>query len=371
MNNWLRSLLGAMAAFCALGALAPAAALAGSIGGTVTAADTHGPLAGVEACAYLRSEGVEGNGGCRFTDAAGGYTIEELVPAEYEVWFRANGTTYVAEPYPGRIAVASGAVTGIDAELAVGGRIEGTITRAATGEPVAASVCIGGLSPGAFGGCTGSGSDGRYALTVAAGEYRVEFEPFEGVFIPQYFDHVDHEWAATPVVVSAGEIRSGIDAALGVGGRITGTVRLRDGGTPLSGAGVCAWEASGLTNTGDCDLTAADGTYALERLPGADYKVEFSAPEGLGLQPQVWNEKPGWNEGDLVHVAGEATIGGIDAYLAVRQPPPPLASPSQVLLSVPILKKLRLHCRKGFHKRRVRGKLRCVKKHPRHHRRRR
>jgi expansin (peptidoglycan-binding protein) len=360
----LRVLLLGIVATVGLTAALPALAMAGSISGTVTAADTHGPLGGVEACAYLRSEGVEGSGGCDFTDSFGDYAIEGLVPAEYEVWFRANGTLYVGETYPGQVAVAAAPVTGIDAELAVGGRIEGTIRNTATGEPVAVSVCIAGISPGAFGGCTGSGSDGRYVLTVAAGEYRVEFEPFEGAFIAQYYDHSDHWWAATPVTVAVGETKTGIDADLGVGGRITGTVRL-SGGAPVAQVRVCAWEATGLSSSGECGLTAADGTYALDRLPSAGYKVEFTPPAESGLMPEFWNDKAGWNEADAVAVSGEATVAGIDAYLDVKPPPTAssAASPTAIASSpqLPLRK-----CRKGFHRRLVKGKKRCVRKQQRH-----
>jgi hypothetical protein len=355
-----------MAIFCMVGALAPAAALAGSIGGTVTAADTHGPLGGVEVCANQRSEGVQGYGGCDFTDPSGDYAIEDLVAAEYEVWFRANGTLYVPEAYPGLVAVAAGPVVGIDAELAVGGRIEGTIRKAATGETLAAAVCIAGLSPGAFGGCTGSGDDGRYVLTVAAGEYRVDFEPFEHGFIPEYYDHADHWWAATPVTVGVGETKTGIDADLGVGGRINGTVRLRAGGAPVSQVQVCAFEAFGPSSSGECGQTAADGTYTLDRLPGADYKVEFLPPAESGLLPQTWNDKPGWNEADTVRVSGEATVAGIDAYLDLKSTPL-IAAPSLAGTGAPTRPR---RCRKGFHRRLVKGKKRCVRKHHRHRRRR-
>lgn len=356
-------LLGAVATACLTAAL-PALAVAGSISGTVTAADTHGPLGGVEACAYLRSEGVEGSGGCDYTDSFGGYAIEGLVAAEYEVWFRANGTLYVGEAYPGQVAVAAAPVTGIDAELAVGGRIEGTIRKLATGEPIAVSVCIAGISPGSFGGCTGSGSDGRYVLTVTAGEYRVEFEPFEGAFIAQYYDNVDQWWKATPVTVAVGETRTGVDADLGIGGRITGTVRLSDGGAPAPQVEVCAWEALGMTHSGGCSLTAADGTYAIDRLARANYTIEFSPPAESGLRTEFWNDKESWGE-DMVAVPGDVTVAGIDAYLDAMPPPTAsaAASPTAIASSPqPTLRK----CRKGFHRRLVKGKKRCVRKQRRH-----
>ncbi|HET7507930.1 MAG TPA: carboxypeptidase-like regulatory domain-containing protein [Solirubrobacterales bacterium] len=344
-----KSALLGLAVFVAM--LAPTAAQAATVSGTVTGEDTHAGIGGVEVCTHRRSEG-EGYGGCAFTDPDGHYEIEALAPAEYDVWFRANGTLYVPEPYPSFITVADSPVTGIDAELAIGGRIEGTIRAAATGMPVETSVCMAGLSPGSFGGCTGSDSEGRYVLTVAAGEYRVEFSPFEGRFLTQYYDHFDHWYMATPVTVAVGETRQGIDADLVVGGWIEGTVRLADETTPVAGAEVCA-RSTGIDGGDRCSTTAADGTYSVDRLRSGKYKVEFSPPAGSNLQTQYWHRRLGWNSADVVELAGEVKIVGVDAYLAA--PPVP---------AKPRLRK----CRKGFHRKLVKGKKRCVRKH-RHHRR--
>jgi hypothetical protein len=358
MGRAVRAALGTITALCALVLLAPGTAAAATISGTVSGEDTHAGIGGVDVCASRRSEG-EGFGGCTVTDSDGDYSIEALAPAEYEVWFRANGTLYVPEPYPGLITVANSPVTGIDAELAIGGRIEGTIRVAATGMPVETSVCMAGLSPGSFGGCTGSGSDGKYVLTVAAGEYRVEFSPFDGQFLTQYYDHTDHWYAATPVTVAVGQTREGIDADLGVGGWIEGTVRLADEKTPVPGVEVCA-ETTGIDGGGRCSTTAADGTYALARLRSGSWKVEFTPPAGANLLTQYWHRKPGWNSADEISMAGEVRIVGVDAYLEVK--------PS--LLTAPTKPRLR-KCRKGFHRKLVKGKKRCVRKHPRHRRHRR
>jgi hypothetical protein len=204
-------------------------------------------------------------------------------------------------------------------------------------------------------------------ITVAAGEYRVEFEPFEGNFLMQYWDHVDHWWAATPVTVAVGQTRQGIDADLGVGGKIEGTVRLSDGVTPVAGVKVCAWEAE-IDGTGRCADSAADGTYSLDRLRNSHYKVEFSPPPEGNLVTQFWNRKAGWNSAEEILVSGEATITGVDAYLGAKSPPLtlalPLATPSSVPGRAPLSK-----CRKGFHRKLVKGKKRCVRKHRRHLRR--
>jgi hypothetical protein len=359
-----RLLLALCAVICAGAALSPTTASAspsGAINGTVRTADTQLPLQGVEACAHYRGEGQGIYGNCDFTDATGEYTIEALAAGLYEVRFHTpHGSNYVTRSYPEYLTVGSGPITGVDVELELGGRLEGTVTEAATGEPLATSVCAIAVVPEDVGGCTGSESSGAYSLTLAAGEYRVEFDSGEGEFVLQYYNHVESWWLATPVKVTAGAATTRIDGAPSRGGEIQGTVRLAAGLSPAPGVHICAW-GTGLSGTGRCTESGADGTYAVGHLASDRYKVEFSP--GSGLLMQYWNHQPGWNQADEVLVAGEAKITGIDAYLDVAPPPLTLQSPL-----TPAPGRNLQPCRKGFRKRRVHGRVRCVRMHARHHR---
>lgn len=371
-----RLLLGLTTAGLALAALAPALASAGSISGSVSDASSHDPTAAVDVCAYS----LAGEGGiCSTTDVAGDYMIGNLASGQYRVGFRGQEQNYVSQYYDHElqwldsdlVAVGSGAVTGIDAELDSGGRIEGTVVERASGEPAEAWVCARSAAPEGLGECSAPDGSGDYAIQgLPPADYKVEFWPGDGDLILQYYDHSINWWFATQVRLAAQGVRSGIDAELETGGRIEGTVRLAEGGAPMTGVGVCAEESAGIAGGRECAESGADGTYLIEHLPPTDYKVEFD-PEG-DLLVQFWNRKPGWNDADEVAVGPEATVSGIDAYLEVEPLAPPLIFPPSLTTSppMPAITKPLPKCKRGFHRRWVKGKRRCVRKHrprPRRH----
>lgn len=358
-----------------LAAFAPAAALAGSISGTVTDAVTHEPIEGLEVCAYP-SSAEEEVWFCEDTDSNGEYTIAELEADEYGVEFWGRPLNYIPQYYDGQtdwgerneVLVGTDPVTGIDAEMVEGGGIEGEVDRAADGVPVeAALVCAWTISGEEFGGCAETDSSGEYAIQgMAEGEYEVEFWAAEQDLLTQYYDHKDHWWEANPVTVTLGAVTPGIDADLFAAARVEGQVRLAKDGSPLSEVEVCAWSTDLEVGGGRCGLTGGDGRYVVTGLAGDDYKVEFWSYESeLG---QYWDHKASWDEANVLSLAAGSSTTAIDADLGpgpvappvVATPPPPAFPP---LATKPRPK----HCKKGFRKKRVHGKVRCVKRKKRRH----
>jgi PKD repeat protein len=130
------------------------------------------------------------------------------------------------------------------------GHIAGTVTDAATGQPVE------GATVGYGGGTTASGVDGSYRLDgVAPGTHTVT------VTAPGYAT------STSPVTVTAGTT-STLDAALVQPGTLSGTVTDAGTGAAISGAVVSAGGAS--TTTG------ADGAYRLPDLPAGPTTVQAS-----------------------------------------------------------------------------------------------
>ena len=125
----------------------PARVTRGSIAGRITADDTKQPIAGARVCANGESRDYSSDAlrepTCTVSDAAGTYTIDNLLPAEYEV--SASGKPYRPEVFhPGgnkRITTfplrAGETKTGIDLALRGGGvEIVGTVADL-TGGPIA------------------------------------------------------------------------------------------------------------------------------------------------------------------------------------------------------------------------------------------
>ena len=390
-------------------ALAPAvasAATTGSISGTVTGADTHEGIEGVEVCAWAvslaeESEEEEFWYGCEFTGIDGTYAIEEVPAGEYEVEFWAEGTGYLTQYYDGKsnwwesdpVLVGTGAVTGIDAELTRAATLEGTVTRSADGQPVEeVEVCAWGIEDEEFGGCAWTEPDGSYGLEVPPGEWGVEFWPaWTGQNLTfQYFDQRDRWSEADGVHVEEGEAVEGIDAALDPGATISGRVSSALTGAGLEEILVCAIDA--LTDELSVCTWTFEGEYEIPFLPAGQYKVVFSLDrnEWFGVDwfedadafpTQFWNNQTTLAGASVIPFGVGQVATGIDARLGTAPPtgggqspppvnPPPAATPPVTLPVAP--RATKKHCRKGFVRKKVKGKVRCVKrkKHRRHHHRR-
>jgi hypothetical protein len=366
-----------LAGLLCLAALAPASALAGSISGTVIDASTLEPVESLEVCAYPMSEEWE-VWFCDETDVDGEYAIEDLEADEYAVEFWGRPLNYIPQFFDGHEAwweadilllESSESITGVDAELVTGGRVEGVVEEAGTGLPLEEiAVCGWTIDTEEFGGCAETDADGEYAIGgMPAGEYEIEFWPQGQNYLPQYYDHKAHWWEADPVSVALGATTPGIDADLLPGAAVEGQVR--HDGSPDFNVEVCAWstDPEGAIRCAYPDLT---GHYAITGLPGDEYKVEFW-PFDESLPVQFWDHKPTWDQADPVSLATGSVTTGIDADLGALAPPPtpptppaaPAATPSTIVTPPPSqTKPRRKRCKKGFRKKRVHGKVRCVKK---------
>jgi hypothetical protein len=353
----------------ALAALAPAAAFAGSISGTVTDAVTHEPIEGLEVCAYpfAEEEVEEELWSCEDTDSNGEYAIAGL-KGEYGVEFWGRPLNYIPQYFDGRtnwwerdpVVVNTDPVTGIDAEMIEGGGIEGEVDRAVGGAPVeAALVCAWTIVGEEFGGCAETDSSGEYAIQgMPEGEYEVEFWGEEDL-LPQYFDHKDHWFEADPVTVTLGAVTAGIDADLLAAARVEGQVRRASNGSPLAEVEVCAWSTDPEGSL-RCAYPGEDGHYAIHGLPSDEYKVEFW-PFDESLPVQYWDHKATWEEANPLSLGMGSIATGINADLGAGPAAPPVATPPPSF--PPLATKPRpKRCKKGFRKKRAHGKVRCVKK---------
>jgi hypothetical protein len=187
--------------------------LGGHIAGHVASAE-HPEVAieGVEVCAESRGE--EGFG-CATTGAGGAYKINALPAGEYIVEFRPpfeSGLDYVRQFYEGSltragakfVTVALGATTsGIGALLSLGGDIEGKLTAAPAGEPLAGARACALVSEKKAAACTFTNGKGEYALRgLPAGTYWMGFEALGYQW--QYYPSGKTFTFALPVRLGAG-----------------------------------------------------------------------------------------------------------------------------------------------------------------------
>jgi len=367
----------------------PSTALAGSISGMVIS-DGPGnpPIQGIGVCANPHPEAFEMT--CTQTDANGIYALSGLANASYYVRFsnQPNDLNYVSEfyddkkEYPGDLVVI-GAVQdqgGIDADLEIGSVIKGTATDADTlGPAVGARVCASTATPVYYVDCGVTGADGSYEINgLTAGEYTVHFAGENAVnYLSQYYDDEEIVSGQSRFVLAAKETITGIDAKLHPGAQIFGRVTEAGSELPQDRVEVCLWDTVHAPEPEfrePCTETDASGNYAFRSLRPSTYKVLFSygyplAPRDL-LFPQWWDGVTTAAEATPITIAPPETRTKIDAHL-VHYPvdPPPRPETVQVTLipATPASTGWTLKCRKGFKKKRVRGKPHCVRSHKKRH----
>ncbi len=129
------------------------------------------------------------------------------------------------------VTVNAGATTsGIDAELALAGQITGTVTKADGGEALGSAVVAAYRADGSGGwdyvrDTTINATSGSYVIkALPTGDYRIGFRDDSGIYAPEFFDDELTIEAGEDVHVNAPDVTSGIDAALAMGGHISGTV---------------------------------------------------------------------------------------------------------------------------------------------------
>ncbi len=384
-RNWkfLRAVVVGLALALAGVLAAPAAALAtGSISGLVT--DGTDPLAGIEVCASEVPE--EEDFGCTETDSSGEYTLAGLVAGNYKVEFwPPSPLNYVPQYFNAKsswqqadqVAVTNGNDTpNIDAALEEGGWIEGQAIDAVSKAGIEdLLVCAAPIDETGFGRCAFTDSSGDYEIIgLATDSYEVVFFPEEEAtseYLVQFYKGKANFSEATPVSVTAGSGTSGIGAEMKKGGKITGTVTDAASGAGIKASFVCLLPASELEVIG-CTTTGGSGGYSMVGLPPGAYKVWFS-PDGTKSAEieddyfqQFYNAKPTFAQADPINVSAGGVAAGIDAHLVSRKAPP-VVRPLAPALAAPVVKRPKLHCRKGKRKVRKKGIAYCVKIH--HHRR--
>jgi uncharacterized repeat protein (TIGR01451 family) len=134
-------------------------------------------------------------------------------------------------------------------------------------------------------------------------------------YVSEWFDNKIAFSEADLVTVTAPNDTPGIDAALVLGGSISGTVTDQATGEPLER--ICVRSVNHLNETDGHVTTDADGAYTLRGLAAGTHRVRFADEcGGSGDYLMEWyDDRPTLSDADPVTVVGAADTSGIDAGL--------------------------------------------------------
>lgn len=320
----------------------------GTVTGTVTAASGGAPIAGLNVTVMTPTGGFAGSD---VTDASGVYSIGGLVAGTYYVRTNSSSTlNFIPEIFAGvgnhvtcvscpvtsgtGLTVALGGSATADFSLLAGASISGTVTDGSA--PIQANFAVqlfNNINSFSITSVS-TNSAGQFVFAgLPAGTYFVKTNMGQGRLDEVYNDILCVGCTAsggTPIVLAAGEARTGIDFALGLGGRITGRITDAAGNPLASGqagfVGVSVFNAGGAfvssasTNSAGVFLTSAglpNGTYFVASSNSLGYIntlyngiscVNCFAPSGTGVPVTVGNTTAGI---DLVLTPGGRISGNV------------------------------------------------------------
>jgi len=259
--------------------------LGGAVRGTVTDAATGLPIKDIFV------EVLDANGGraeTANTQADGTYQTHTTLPSgSYKVRFNADGRfascAYVTAYFNNQLTeaganlvniVAPNMVDHIDAALGRGSMIFGKVTDVVTGAPITSgSVRIYNADDtfAMFGRLSFLG--GYHNETgLPSGSYRVKFSDNNGGYVDEYYNDKLSLATANPVVLSAPNDLTGINAALAKGGLISGHVTASDTGAPFTDGYIVVYDNGG-EEVGYAQIED-DGSYTVpDGLASGDYRV--------------------------------------------------------------------------------------------------
>jgi len=314
----------------------------GHLTGTVTGPDTITPLAGIDVTAWRYTGSIWVIENSDTTDLNGKYDIGSLPAASYKVRFNDPLGIYVREYYDNKKSLDAanfisvfdeGVVTDVNASLAQAGFIAGTITAQNGGSPVVDIVATayytetGSWHMGPSGVSAGNGT---YTIKgLAPGTYRVRFSDVYNPprYIDEYYNNKPDRSSGDDVTVTAGNTTTGINAAMGSYGSLSGTVYGPEGVIPLSGIQVDVYDPSWIW-VGDA-TTDSNGDYKVGGLVTGDYWVEYTDPIGQ-MESEFYP--------DLVHVELGINTGSVDINLSLAEVNRQLSlAPDWNLVSSPVI----------------------------------
>jgi Carboxypeptidase regulatory-like domain len=255
-----------------------AAALGGTVTGTIRAASSQEPLAGKIVAAYDTAGTLRGSA---TSDATGLYLLS-LPAGSYRVLAYDNDGVYAtsfdgnAESFETSPLTAVGATNSVTRNFAlvVGGSATGLVTSMSGAPRINAVVEAYNLS-GTRRGFTTTDASGVYSLVLPPGQYKFVAYDANPDFAFSFHRDVRTFAEAVPVGVVATQVTSGISFRIEVAARVTGTVVEGATNLPLAGITVYAYTPGGAL----VEETVTDNAGVFRfALPPGDYRFVAADP---------------------------------------------------------------------------------------------
>ncbi|WP_162256304.1 carboxypeptidase regulatory-like domain-containing protein [Arthrobacter sp. Soil736] len=256
-----------------------------------------------------------------YVQADGTYKVTGLTQGNYVVLFSGYNSGALDQWYPNGtsretatvVSLAAGQdKTGINASLVKGASISGKVT-------VPAGVTLNNIMVSAsgagsqFGTYASLNADGSYKIKgLAAGTYKVNFSNYNSGALDEWYNNVQTQAAATPIVLAAGQDKTAIDATLAKGATISGKVTLPSGVSPYS-ISVSLFKGADTSPMYSTQINS-DGTYSLRGLAAGSYKLQFGG-YGSGALTQWYNKATSLAMATPVTVTDGQALTAINATL--------------------------------------------------------
>ena len=302
----------------------------GKITGPVTAAVGGAPVQDVTVRAYSSPTSTT-QVAYDNTDASGVYTITSLLTDTYYLKFDPPyGSDYLEEYYDNQWTLATAdpipvalnsVVSNINAALIIGGKITGQVTAATGGAPIDNVTVRAYSSPTSTNQVAYDSTDasGVYTITdLLTGTYYLKFDPPYGSdYLEEYYDNQWTLATADPIPVAIDSVVSDINAALIIGGKITGQVTAATGGAPIDNVTVRAYASPTSTTHVAYDYTDASGVYTITDLLTGTYYLKFDPPYGSDYLEEYYDNQWTLATADPIPVAIDSVVSDINAALII------------------------------------------------------
>lgn len=263
-------------------------------------------------------------------DSTGLYTLTNVPPGYYRLYFKPPvGSRYAPQYFKNHrwesdanliIMISETQHMGVDAQLTIGGAVSGTVTSEQSGEPLAGVK----VSLGKYVDFPPVTTDalGQFQLVgFWEGFYNVCFEPEKNTaYVGECYNNWhdgDPDESINWLSVKAGQEITNIDAALTLGGQISGYVTSAQTGQPLAGVKVEA--SADQRNYHKIVYSDATGSYTVPVLLPGDYRLHFSlynqSSQYHPYIPEYYLDKPDRTEADKLQVTAGVAVTSVNVAL--------------------------------------------------------